>query len=628
MPLMNARSALFPALLAAALSACGGEEPPSPGPSPVAQEAAPSAPEAPWFTEEAQKRGITLLNGSGKLRQKELIMEAVGPGAAILDANADGLLDAYIPNGNWLVGPFREEFYTGDDRPRSALYIQRPDGTFVDEAKERGVEDDAWGFGACAADLDNDGDEDLVVSNLGPNRLYVNDGTGHFTDIAGKAGIAGPSERGQWEWSTGIAAGDYDRDGILDLYIANYADMFKWMREAPDVQRNADKSIRNARVCAWQHLMVYCGPKGLPAQQDRLFRGLGGRDGELRFEDVTKESGVWRPEEEGGPLYGFQPLFTDLDNDGWPDIYVANDSVPSLCFLNLRNGRFRECAHELGIAVSDTGEDLAGMGAASVDINGDGWLDIHKTNFAFQTNNVYVAEPVGEGGAGGDGSKPATLTFRDHSIWNGIQEDVFPDLSWAVLVFDFDHDMDQDIFYANGHVYPEVDAVPALGTSFEQLNKLFRNVQRGGEVRFERVGREGGPGLDVRKASRGASLWDFDNDGDLDILVINLNNTPDLLVNQRGNRSGHWLELKLTGNVAKQSNRDAVGSRIRVTAGGKTQHFETKRGEGFLGNRDPRVHVGLGPNAAPVEVEITWPNGDTTRHKVEAVDRVVEIAQP
>jgi hypothetical protein len=636
---MNARSSLLlgagllvVVVLVGGLVACGGDEPPRPGketaggkpalePVPAAQQ--PPTDESPWFTEEAQARGITLLNGSGKLRQKELIMEAVGPGAAVIDANADGLLDVYIPNGNWLEGPFRDQFYKGEDRPRSALYIQQQGGTFRDEAKARGVEDDAWAFGACAADLDNDGDEDLVVAALGPNRLFMNDGTGHFRDVAVDAGISGPAERGQWEWSTGIAAGDYDRDGLLDLYIANYADMFKWMREAPEVKRRADGSIENARVCTWQHLLVYCGPKGLPGQQDRLYRGRGGQDGGIRFEDVTKPSGIWRPEEKGGgPLYGFQPLFTDLDNDGWPDIYVANDSVPSFCFLNRRDGTFRECAHELGVALSDTGEDLAGMGAASVDIDGDGWLDLHKTNFAFQTNNVYVSEPVLRDG------KLVTLTFRDHSIWNGIKTDVFADLSWGVLVFDFDHDADMDIFYANGHVYPEVDTVPALGTSFDQFNKLFRQIRRGGEIRYERVGREAGPGLEVKKGSRGASLWDFDNDGDLDIIVVNLNNTPDLLVNQRGIRSGHWLQLRLVGNVAKKSNRDAVGSRVRVTSGGRTQHFETKRGEGFLGNHDPRLHVGLGPDAGPVDVEITWPNGEATTHRLEAIDRVVRIEQP
>jgi len=611
---MDARSAGI-LLILAVVPACDGDDVPSPDPSPIAAE-------APWFTEEAAERGITLLNGSGRPRRKELVMETVGPGAAILDVNGDGLLDAFLPNGSWLEGELREDLYKGGDRPRSALYVQRPGGTFVNEAKERGVEDDAWGFGACAADLDNDGDEDLLVSNLGPNRLYVNDGTGHFTEIAARAGISGPADRGAWEWSTGIAVGDYDRDGVLDVYIASYADMFTWLRESPEVKRGPDGGIVDARVCTWQQLLVYCGPLGLPGQQDHLYRGLGGHDGDLRFEDRTKQSGVWRTPEAGGPLYGFQPLFTDLNNDGWPDLYVANDSVPSLCFLNRRDGTFRECASELGIALSESGEDLAGMGAASVDLNGDGWLDVLKTNFAFETNNIYVAEPI----AGPKGA--VRLTYRDQSPWNGVKADVYPDLSWAVLVFDFDHDMDQDIFYANGHVYPEVDSVPALGTSFDQFNKLFRNVRRGGEVRFERVGGEAGPGLEVKKASRGASLWDFDNDGDLDILVVNLNSTPDLLVNRRGSASGHWLELKLVGNVGKGSNRDAVGSRVRVTTGGRTQHFEVKRGEGLFGNHDPRVHAGLGPNTGPVEVEITWPNGETTRHALEAVDRVVTIAQP
>jgi hypothetical protein len=604
------------ALAVLVLAACRGEEA-AVAPAPVAVPvAAAPADEGPWFTEEARERGITLLNQSGRPRQKELIMEAVGPGPAILDANGDGLLDAYIPNGNWLLGPFRDELYMKEDRPRNALYIQRPDGTFVDEAKARGVDDDGWGFGALAVDLDNDGDEDLVVANLGPNRLYVNDGTGHFKDIAESAGIAGPSERGKWEWSTGIAAGDYDRDGVLDLYIANYADLFQWMREATGVKRRPDGSIEKANVCAWHRLEVYCGPMGLPGQQDHLHRGLGGKDTELRFADVTRESGVFLPPGKG-PYYGFQPLFTDLDNDGWPDIYVANDSVASTCFMNQRDGTFKERAQELGIAFGDAGDDMAGMGADTWDMNGDGWLDIHKTNFAFQTNNLYVAEPLPDG----------TLTYRDHSLWTGIKEEVYSDLGWAVCILDFDHDADCDIFYANGHVYPEVDAVPALGTSFDQLNKLFRNVSTGTQLRFEPV-RSAGPGLDVKKCSRGAALWDFDNDGDLDILVINLNNTPDLLVNQRGSRSGRWLQLRLRGNIEKRVSREAVGSRVRVTAAGKTQHFETKRGQGFLGNYDPRLHVGLGKHAGPVEVEVTWPNGETTKHAVEGVDRVVEIRQP
>ncbi|MHC4550824.1 MAG: CRTAC1 family protein [Planctomycetota bacterium] len=619
-------------------AACGAEEPGPAGRNPAnvvespaagspstppSQPAAtppsqPAAPAEPWFVDEAAARGIDLLNQSGRPRKKELITGAVGPGAAVFDANADGWLDIYIPNGNWLTGPFRDKFFEGEDRPRNALYIQQPGGTFKDEAEARGVRDDAWGFGSCAADLDNDGDPDLVVTNLGPNRLYINDGRGYFTEIAAQAGIRGPTERGKWDWSTGISCGDYDRDGRLDLYISNYADVFEWMKTEPKIVRNPDGSIVRANVCKWQRLDVYCGPRGLPGQQDYLYRNVGGTGGALRFEDVTKASRIWRPKEEGGPLYGFQVLFTDLNRDGWPDIYVANDSVPSFHFESLKDGTFRECASEYGISVGMDGEDLAGMGAESADLNGDGWMDVLKTNFSLQTNNVYVADPF-EG----------RVTFRDYSTRTGVQEKVFTDLGWAVLVFDYDHDGDRDLFFANGHVYPEVDRqeARALHTSFEQFNKLLRNESRGDRLRFRDVTKEAGPGFEIKHCSRGASLLDFDEDGDLDILVINLNSTPNLLVNRRGSRSGHWLKLKLVGNVEKKTTLEAIGTRILVRAGDHTQLYETKRGQGFLGCHDPRVHVGLGKHAGPVTLEVTWPNGDEAEFTVDQVDQVVEIRQ-
>ncbi len=608
----------------AGFSSCSGENggaggAPENEPLKAAPEPAPKADEGgPWFLDEAAARGITLLNRTGRPRSKELIMEAVGPGAAVFDADGDGRMDVYVPNGNWLEGPFRTQFYTGDDRPRNALYMQQADGTFRDEAKERGVDDDAWGFGCCAADLDNDGDQDLIVANLGPNRLYVNDGKGRFTDVAGKNGFAGPAEPGKWEWSTCASVGDYDRDGVLDVYVANYADMFEWLRTAPDVRRNPDGSIIQANVCSWQRLEVYCGPLGLPRQQDRLFRGLGGRDGELKVEDVTRTSKVWRPEAEGGPMYGFQVLFTDVNRDGWPDIYVANDSVPSFFFENQKDGTFIEKGKEYGIAVGQNGEDLAGMGADSADVNGDGLPDIHKTNFALQTNNLYIAE-----------SYKGRVSFRDFSMRSGVEEAVYRDLGWGVQVFDYDTGGDRDIFYANGHVYPEVDMKEAkdLNTTFDQFNRMFRNDSTADRMRFTQVDRDLGPGFDIRKGSRGASLLDLDEDGDLDILVINLNNTPDLLVNKRGAAAGHWLQLFLTGNPAKKSNRDAIGSWIVVRAGERVQHLEVIRGQGFLGCNDPRVHVGLGAWTGPVQLEITWPNGETTTHTIEGVDRKVRIAQ-
>ncbi|MFQ5843493.1 MAG: CRTAC1 family protein [Planctomycetota bacterium] len=584
----------------------GGEPSPptapaaGPGPPPPAEE---------WFRDVAAERGITQLNQTGVPGRKELIMGAVGPGAAWFDANGDGLLDLYVPNGSWLVGPKRDRFYDGPDRPRNSLYIQTPDHRFVEEARRRGVDDDAWSFGACAADLDNDGDQDLVVTNFGANRLYRNDGRGFFVDVAVAAGVAGADD----EWSTGIAVGDYDRDGLPDLYIANYADMFEWLQKCPDVKRDpATGEILEARVCKWQGLDVYCGPKGLPGQQDHLYRSLGG----LRFQDVTARAGL-RLEE---PLYGFQVLFTDLNHDGWPDIYVANDSVPSTYFESGGDGTFRERAGERGVRLGRTGEEPAGRGADSADLNGDGYLDLNKTNFAADTYNVYVAERMPDG----------TPMFKDYSTRTGIEAAVYNSLGWGVAIFDYDHDGDPDVFYANGHVYPEVDAVPALKMSFKQRNQLFRNDRApgagaGDSLRFTQVTDFVGSGLRLLHSSRGAALADFDEDGDLDILVVNLNDRPNLLLNELGSRRGHWLKIRLVGNPALRVNLDAIGCTVTVRAGDRVQFLESKRGQSWLGCHDPRLHVGLGDHTGPVTVEVVWPNGRQTRHDLPGVDRVVTL---
>jgi len=626
---------LVPLLAAGALlGGCGGDpEPDGEGQSSIKNAPAAGSEEAPeeqddaggpWFVNEAEERGIDLLNRTGKPGRKELILGAVGPGAAVFDANGDGRLDVYIPNGNWLVGPARTAFYSGEDRPRNALYVQQEDGTFRDEAKQRGVDDDAWGFGAVAADLDADGDQDLVVTNLGPNRLYVNDGEGNFTDVARAAGVAGPADRGKWRWSTGIAVGDVDRDGVLDLYVANYADMFKWMREYHKIKRDGDRIV-DARVCDWQRLKVYCGPIGLPGQQDRLYRGLGGRDGAIRFENVTERAGIHRPEDRGGPKYGFQVLFTDVNRDGWPDIYVANDSVESFLFENRGDGTFKEKGGAYGVAVGRNGDDQAGMGATTADLNGDGYPDLLKTNFSLQTNNLYLSARLPDG----------RIVFSDASERTGLRAAVYTALGWAVLLFDYDNDGDRDIYYANGHVYPEVDtpAAAGLNTSFEQYNILFRNDTRPGgpggrgdrrRLRFTEQ-RDAGPGLRVRKCSRGACQFDFDEDGDLDILVVNLNGTPDLLVNQRGAEAGAWVKLRLKGDPARKVNIEGLGSLVTVRAGDREQLFETRRGDGFLGCHDPRLHVGLGAHDGPVDVEVLWPNGETRRYRVEKTRTTVTL---
>ncbi|MCZ6574458.1 MAG: CRTAC1 family protein, partial [Planctomycetota bacterium] len=578
---------------------CGDGEGPVGAAPPAAGAKQAVVEDADWFRDVAAERGVTLLNRTGVPAKKEFIMGAVGPGCVIFDADGDGRLDLYIANGSWLVGPKRDRFYAGEDRPRNALYIQQPDGSFVDEAHKRGVDDDAWSFGACAADLDDDGDQDLLVANFGANRLYRNDGKGFFTDVAEQAGVRGS----HGEWSTGIAVADYDQDGLLDVYIANYADLFDWMATSPDVKRTKDGAVLDARGCTWQGMKVYCGPLGIPKQQDHLYRGTGA----LRFEDVTRSSGVYRDESSQGTgqaQYGFQVLFTDLNADGWLDIYVANDSVPSFYFENQQDGTFVECAGRRGIQISRRGENQAGMGAVSGDLDGDGLMDLVKTNFAAEPNNVYVASRLASG----------EILFTDQSARTGVESAVLLSMGWGAALFDYDHDGDLDLLFANGHVYPEVDAAPEVKMSFKQRNQLFRNDRvprgngkRGFKLRFREVTAHSGPGLKLSYCTRGLSIGDIDEDGDLDVLFVNLNDPPNLLLNELGNQRGRWLKLHLVGNPGRKVNLDAIGCRVSVRAGDAVQVFETKRGSGWLGSNDPRVHVGLGAYEGPVEVEVVWP---------------------
>jgi len=606
------------ALLAALLISCGDDDrKPVEKPEPVAKSAQKKPSEEskePWFVDEAEKRGITALNRTGEPGKKMFIVGGVGPGAAVFDADGDGRLDVYIPNGNRLLPPYYLSLDTAEDRPRNALYMQQPDGTFVDEATERGVDCDRWGFGCAAADLDNDGDQDLLVANLTENRLYRNDGTGRFTDVADAANAAGRRE----DWTTGFAIGDVNRDGLPDIYVANYGDMFGWIRHSPSVKRNAKGEVVKAS-CIWQKLDVYCGPKGLPAQQDYLLLGKGVVDGVPVFEDVTRRAGIHRPGQTGtrnGPGFGFQALIADFNHDFHPDIFVANDTTPSLYFESNGDGTFRECAEERGVAFDHMGTELAGMGADFGDINRDGHFDMVKTNFALQTYNLYVADWF-----------KGRIEWKEWSMRTGMDRDVWTALGWSALLFDFDHDADLDIFFANGHVFPEVDQVPKLNMSFKQLNQLFRNtLSEKGELNVLYV-RDAGPAFSVQEASRGASLGDIDNDGDLDIVVVNLNARPNLYMNTRGSAQGRWLQLALTGDPEKGVTRDALHALVTVETAEAKQHFQVARGRGFIGTNDPRLHVGLGESPGPVTVSIRWPNGDETTRKVVDVNRVVEIAQ-
>jgi len=592
---------------------------PDPGPDPDPEDEPvekPAAPESPWYVDRADELGLTGINRTGEEGKKQFIMSAVGPGIATFDANGDGRMDIYAPNGNRLQPPFYDKLYEGKDQPANALYIQQEDGTFKDEAKARGVACDRWGFGACAADVDNDGDPDLIVANLQGNRLYLNDGKGQFTDVAVAAGIAGSAS----EWSAGIAVGDYNRDGIPDLYISNYADMFEWIRTYKSIKRGPNGEILKATVCLWQKLLVYCGPLGLPAQQDHLYRGLGVKDGVPQFEDVTMEAGIFRPGKVTtslGPAYGFQPVFADLNGDGWPDVYVANDSVPSHYFENQKDGTFLECGESRGVALSTMGESMAGMGADMGDLNSDGHADLLKTNFSLQTFNIYVGKPF-----------KGTMYWDEWSVRTGLREAVYSALGWGALYFDFDNDGDQDVFFANGHVYPEVDTVPELGTSFKQSNQLIRNeFIPTGKLKLKDVSADAGPGFAVVESSRGAAYFDKDNDGDLDLVIVDMNTTPTLLTNERGSAAGHWLQLKLVGNTSKQVTREALHAKVKVSGAFGAQYRQVSRGRGFLGSCDPRMHFGLGKKPGKVTIEIEWPNGDRQKIEPDELDRVLEVRQ-
>ena len=612
------------------VTACGKDPKPEPaGGNPptktvekeTAQKPAEKPAPMPWFVDEAKKRGVNQLNRTGKEGKKDFIMSAVGPGAALFDADGDGRLDIYIPNGNRLMPPRFDTLYEGEDRPRNALYMQQEDGTFVDQATERGVNCDRWGFGATAADVDNDGDQDLLVANLFFNRLYLNDGTGKFRDVAVEAGVAGEKV----EWSTCIAVGDVNSDGIPDLYVANYADMFEWMRTNDMIVRKPNGEIVKAAVCPWQKLEVYCGPRGLPAQQDHLYLGRGLKDGIPQYEEVTKASGILRPgksETRHGPAWGFQVLIADFNHDKKPDIFVSNDSAPSHYFENrgAADGAevtFEECAGQRGVAFSSMGDKLAGMGADIGDINRDGHFDMIKTNFSLQTYNLYIAEWF-----------KGRMDWVEYSMRTGVDKAVWSSLGWGAILADIDHDGDLDIYFANGHVYPEVDSVPQLGMKFKQNNQLFLNrLVEEGKLKVDEVSTEAGPGLAIVESSRGSSSGDLDNDGDIDYVIVNLNGMPNLLYNQRGSEQGRWLLIDLVGDVKKKSTRDAYGAIVKVESGAGTQYLQNVRARGFLGSCDPRLHVGLGQKPGEVTITVTWPDGSESVVKTSDVDRVVQIKQ-
>jgi hypothetical protein len=538
---------------------------------------------------------------------KNYIIEATGSGAAMLDYDNDGLLDVYLINGSTLELVRRSE-----PAPPAALFRNNGDGTFRDVTTEARVANERWGQGVCVGDFDNDGTSDIYVTNFGPNRLYRG-GRPAFTDVAPAAGVAVDS------WTTGCAFGDFNRDGWLDLYVAGYIDLdltrlppaatgpaAATATETP-ARAQANTAVgmgasyaAGAAFCTYRGERVMCGPRGLRGAADYLFRN----NGDGTFFDVTAEAGV--TDKTG--LYGFGVAWFDLDDDGWLDLLVANDSGPNHVYRNQGNGRFEDISYPSGAALDGQGRPQAHMGVAIGDYDNDGRSDIHITNFADDFNVLYHND--------------AGRMFSDVSFRSGLAQVSIPFLGWGTDFLDYDNDGWLDLLVVNGHVYPIVDRQD-WNTSYAQRALLLRNLEG---RRFEDVGAAAGPALTTPRVARGSAVGDIDNDGGLDF-VVNVLDGPPLLARNEGKGRGHWLQVQLVGDPAQKCPRDAIGSVVFVSAGGKRLRREVASGRGQISQSDLRVHFGLGSATEISSLEVRWPNGTTVSYPPPPVDRFIAIDQ-
>lgn len=509
----------------------------------------------PIFVDATEASGITFQHTDGRSGLR-LFNEFLGSGGGFFDYDNDGDLDIYLINGAFQIEKPHE-------KPQNVLYQNNDDGTFTDVTKKTGVGSIAYGTGATVGDYDNDGDLDLFLTNFGEDQLYHNNGDGTFTNITKQAGVGNP------HWGTSCAFADVDNDGYLDLYIANYAIY----------------DPKNDEQCKERGIHVYCGPHAYPAIHDTLYRN--NRDG--GFIDISTLS---RPKELE-PMHGLGVTFGDYDNDGDMDIYVANDQDPNYLFQNNGKGRFFEVALISGVCYNDMGKEEAGMGTDFGDYNNDGQLDLTVSNYQTETNTLY--------------NNLDRDFFSDETIPSGIAEVTHGYLGWGIKFFDYDNDGYQDIFVANGHLMDNITLLEKH-VSYPQKNLLFRNL---GDSTFEKVESQA-DGLTLKKVSRGTAIGDYDNDGDLDILVTNCNQKPDLLQNLIGNKN-NWIQIQLEG---QKSNRSGIGAKIKVVTGTHTQYREVQSGGSYLSFHDLRAHFGVGKVEQIDHIEIRWPSGqiDTNTH--------------
>jgi len=550
------------------------QQPPSArqGPSAPASKTGPAP--LDQFVEVSAKVGIHFTLTSGGPEKRYIVEAKGGGGIAWIDYDNDGFPDLFLVNGSTF-----EQSKRGDS-PRSHLYHNNGDGTFSDVTERSGLDHTGWGMGVCVGDFDNDGYDDLYVTYYGGNVLYRNKGVGTFADVTARAGVRGHG------WGMGCAFGDYDNDGRLDLYVANYLDV--------DIEHLGEPG--SAPNCTYRGIATFCGPRGLAGGRDTLFHN----NGDGTFTDVTEQAGI-----DPNRYYGLGVVWGDYDRDGRPDIYVANDSTPSSLYHNNGDGTFGDAGVPAGVAYSGEGQEQAGMGTDFADYDNDGWPDIVKGNFSDDTKNLYHNNRDG--------------TFTDVTYPAGLGAVGWLYTTFGAKFLDYDNDGWKDIFLANGQTFPQIDRYQT-GITYAERNFLFHNH---GDGKFDEVGLRSGPGFAIRKVSRGLAVADYDNDGDVEILVSNMNDSPDLLRHAHKNPN-HSILVKTIGT---RSNRDGIGAEVKVVSGNLTQYDTVRSGGSYLSSSDLRLHFGLGTRASIDRLEVRWPGGQVEVVQSPPVDHILMVQE-
>ncbi len=529
----------------------------------------------PQFADASEKAGLAFTHNAGT-PEKDYIIEANGSGVALFDYDNDEDLDIYLVNGSWLELP------PGKEQPIDRLFRNDGNWKFTDVTKEAGLGSPHWGCACGVADIDNDGDRDLYVANWGPNQLYLNNGDGTFTEIGKQAGVDNES------WAGSCAFGDYDGDGYVDLYVSNYLDF--------DVNTVPKRGAPGGTVTAG-NIPVHCGPGGLPPTPDILYRN----DGDGTFTDVSEESGIRNVR----TAYGLGVLFLDADLDGLQDIYVANDYLSNFLFRNKGDGRFEDIAVEAGVSYDEMGRPQHGMGVDAGDLTGDNLEDIFVLNYDKEHCTLYQNE--------GD------TFFIDVSKEAGLYFDTYDRVSWGVVLFDTEYDGDLDIFISNGHVWPQIDQTNYV-LSYRQKNQLFLN---NGTGRFRNVTDEAGGVFATKRCSRGCAYGDLDGDGDLDVIVNELDERPTIYENL-GGFENHWLGVRLTGTTC---NRDALGSLVTVKTPKKRISRYLRSGCGYASHSEMILRFGLGQSTEVDQLTVRWPDGTEETFTCPGIDRILDLPQ-